>query len=53
MVVPNYTYLKLKMLGPTGTITVGTTTQHVYECDIKRCDLAEGTALALEPSDEL
>lgn len=28
MVVPNYTYLKLKMLGPVGTITVGTMLQH-------------------------
>lgn len=25
MVVPKYTYLKLKMLGPAGTITVDTT----------------------------
>jgi hypothetical protein len=24
MVVPNYTYLKLKMLGPKGIITIGT-----------------------------
>ena len=24
MVVPNYTYLKLKMLGPCGVITIGT-----------------------------
>ena len=25
MVIPNYTYLKLKMLGPCGVITIGTT----------------------------
>ena len=28
MAVPNYTYLKLKMPGPNGTITVSTTSQH-------------------------
>jgi hypothetical protein len=31
MVVPNYTYLKLKMLGPHGVITIGTSFQHAYE----------------------
>jgi hypothetical protein len=34
MVVPNYTYLKLKMPGPKGTITVGSTYRHAYECDV-------------------
>ena len=28
MAVPNYTYLKLKMPGPNGTITVGSTYRH-------------------------
>jgi hypothetical protein len=28
MAVPNYTYLKLKMPGPKGTITVGSTYRH-------------------------
>jgi hypothetical protein len=32
MVVPNYTYLKLKMSGPNGVITVGSTYRHAYEC---------------------
>jgi hypothetical protein len=31
MVVPNYTYLKLKMSGPNGVITVGSTYRHAYE----------------------
>jgi hypothetical protein len=31
MVVPNYTYLNLKMPGPNGTITVGSTYRHAYE----------------------
>jgi hypothetical protein len=33
IVVPNYTYLKLKIPSPKGIITVGTTLQHVVECD--------------------
>jgi hypothetical protein len=48
---PNYTYLKLKMSGPAGTITVGTMAQHAYECKVE-CDLAEGATLAQELSEE-
>jgi hypothetical protein len=33
--VSNYTYLKLKRLGPVGVITIGPTYRHAYECDIK------------------
>jgi hypothetical protein len=33
MVMPNYTYLKLKILGPKGIITVGPTYQRAYECN--------------------
>ena len=40
MVVPNYTYLKLKMLGPGGVITIGTSFQRAYECEVKCCDHA-------------
>jgi hypothetical protein len=32
MAVPNYTYLKLKMPGPKGVITVGTQVQHAFLC---------------------
>ena len=35
MAVPNYTYLKLKILGPHGVITIGTSFQRPYECEIK------------------
>jgi hypothetical protein len=35
MAVPNYTYLKLKMLGPNGVITVGPSYEHAYECDME------------------
>jgi hypothetical protein len=40
MVVPNYTYLKLKMLGPNGIITVGSTFSHAFMCDHKHYELA-------------
>jgi hypothetical protein len=41
MAVPNYTYLKLKMPGPKGTITVGSTYRHAYECDMECVEYAE------------
>jgi hypothetical protein len=44
MVVPNYTYLKLKMSGPNGVITVGSTYQHAYECDVECVEYAEALA---------
>jgi hypothetical protein len=44
MAVPNYTYLKLKMSGPNGVITVGPTYQHAYECDMECVEYAEALA---------
>jgi hypothetical protein len=41
MAVPNYTYLKLKMPGPNGIITVGTTYRHTFECEVECCEYAE------------
>jgi hypothetical protein len=41
MAVPNYTYLKLKMLGPNGVITVGSTYRHAYECNMECVEYAE------------
>jgi hypothetical protein len=41
MVVPNYTYLKLKIPGLKGIITIGTTYQRTYECDAKCFQFAE------------
>ena len=35
MAVPNYTYLKLKMLGPCGVITIGTSFQRAYEYEVE------------------
>ena len=40
MVVPNYTYLKLKMLGPNDVITVGSTFSHAFTCDHEHFELA-------------
>jgi hypothetical protein len=46
MAVPNYTYLKLKMPGPNGVITVGPTYKHAFECDVEYAEaLAESEAL--------
>jgi hypothetical protein len=35
MAVPNYTYLKLKMSGPNGVITVGPSYEHAYKGDME------------------
>jgi hypothetical protein len=43
-VVPNYTYLKLKMLGPNGVITIGSRNRHTYECDVECVEYAEALA---------
>jgi hypothetical protein len=44
MAVPNYTYLKLKMLGPNGIITVGSTYRHMYECNVECVEYVEALA---------
>jgi hypothetical protein len=41
MAVPNYMYLKLKMPGPAGVITIGPTYHHAYECDVECVEYAE------------
>ena len=40
MAIPNYTYLKLKMLGPHGVITVVTSFQRAYDCEVECCEHA-------------
>ena len=40
MAVPNYMYLKLKMSGPHGVITIGTSFQRAYECEVECCEHA-------------
>jgi len=49
MAVLNYTYLKLKMSGPHGVITVGTSFQRAYECEVECC----GHTAAVVASKEL
>jgi hypothetical protein len=44
MAIPNYTYLKLKMPGPKGVITVGSSFEHTYECDIECIEHMEAQA---------
>jgi hypothetical protein len=44
MAIPNYTYLKLKMPGPNGVITVESTYRHAYECDVECVEYAEALA---------
>jgi hypothetical protein len=34
MVVPNYTYLKMKMSGPKGVIMVGSLIEHMFDYDV-------------------
>ena len=44
--VPNYTYLKLKMPGPSGIITIESMYGHAYDCDIECIEYAEALAEA-------
>jgi hypothetical protein len=45
MTVPNYTYLKMKMPGPNGVITVGSSIEPAFDCDIECVEHAEALAL--------
>jgi hypothetical protein len=45
MVVPNYTYLKMKMSGPKGVITVGSSIEHAFDCDVECVEHNEALAL--------
>ena len=38
MAIPNNTYLKLKMPGPCGVITISTSFQRAYECEVECCE---------------
>ena len=49
MAVPNYTYLKLKMPDPCRVITIGTSFQRAYECEVECCEHAS----AIVASEEL
>jgi hypothetical protein len=45
LAVPNYTYLKMKMPGPKGVITVGLSIEHALDCDVECVEYAEVLAL--------
>jgi hypothetical protein len=47
--IPNYTYLKVKMPGPKGVITVSSSYEHTYECDVECIEYGQ----AVENSTEL
>ena len=51
MAVPNYTYLKLKMLGPSRVITISTSFKRAYECEIECCDQATAIVASEELAD--
>jgi hypothetical protein len=45
MAVPNYSYLKMKMSGPKGVITVGSSIDHTLDCNVECVEHAEALAL--------
>jgi hypothetical protein len=45
IVVPKYTYLNMKMPGPKGVITVGSSIEHAFDCDVECVEHAEALAL--------
>jgi hypothetical protein len=45
MAVPNYTYLKMKMSGLKGVITVASSIEHAFDYDVECVEHAEALAL--------
>jgi hypothetical protein len=45
MAVPNYTYLNMKMPRPKGIITVGSSIEHAFDCDVVCVEHAEARTL--------
>ena len=48
MTIPNYTYLKLKMPGPRGVITVASCFRRTYQCEMDNCELASAVLASKE-----
>ncbi|XP_066324426.1 uncharacterized protein [Miscanthus floridulus] len=48
MAVLNYTYFKLKMPGLSRVITIDTSFQRAYECEVESCELALATLASEE-----
>ena len=53
MAIPNYSYLKLKMPGPKGVITVSSSYKHMYECDIECVEYGEAVENPTELASKL
>jgi len=53
MVVPIYTYLKLKMVGPKGVITVSSSYEHAYESDVECVEYGEAVENTIELASRL
>ena len=53
MAIPNYTYLKLKMSGPKGIITVSSSFEHAYVCDVECVEYGEAIENSTELASEL
>ncbi|XP_066384602.1 uncharacterized protein [Miscanthus floridulus] len=51
MAIPNYTYLKLKMLRSNNIITVGSTFLHAYACEREHYELATVVINSVELSE--
>jgi hypothetical protein len=45
MAVPNYTYIKMKMPGSKGVITMGSSIEHAFDCDVECMEHAEALVL--------
>jgi len=48
MAIPNYTYLKLKMPGPKCVISVSSSYEHAYECDVECVQYGEAVDSSIE-----
>jgi len=53
MAIPNYTYLKLKIPGPKGVITVSSSYEHAYRCDVQCVEYGEAVENSVELASNL
>jgi len=53
MPIPNYTYLKLMMPGPRGVITISSSYEHAYECDVECIEYGEAVESSVELASRL
>jgi hypothetical protein len=53
MAIPNYMYLKLKMPGPKGVITVSSSYKHANECDVECVEYREAVKSSTELASRL